>query len=93
MTETTGREMPITQIDELWAIAEKRWGSAGRRNPPPDPRFNELRQALGKVESLFAKDKDREKSSGLGEKLSKPVKRKIATPIDDDDYDPDEIPF
>ncbi len=90
MTEQqVDRQMPITQIDELWAIAEKRWGSAGRRTPAPDPRFRELREYLEKIEKLFSKDK--EQLPLPVDRSFKSPKRKIAAHqmVDDDD----EIPF
>lgn len=85
------RQLPITQIDELWAIAEKRWGSAGRRTPPPDPRFGELRTHLGKIEQLFAKDKVT--TSAPVDRGFKSPKRKMAVADDELDYDDDAIPF
>lgn len=94
--QTTDRQLPITQIDELWAIASKRWGDPGRRTPPPDPRFRELREHLGKIEALFAKDKGRE-DRPIGTSIpKKKIGRKITVDYDDDDGDDplnDEIPF
>lgn len=88
--QTTDRQLPITQIDELWAIASKRWGDPGRRTPPPDPRFRELREHLGRIEALFAKDKD-DKPLGMSIPKKK-IGRKISVEYDDEDLG-DEIPF
>lgn len=87
----TDRQLPITQIDELWAIASKRWGDPGRRTPPPDPRFRELREYLGKIETLFSKDKE-QKSVPIDRGFK--TKRKMAIADPEDDFDEDsEIPF
>lgn len=86
------RQLPITQIDELWAIASKRWGDPGRRTPPPDPRFRELREHLGKIEALFSKDKGPTDDRPLGTSIpKKKIGRKITVDYDDD-LD-EEIPF
>lgn len=52
-TKEAKRQMPITQIDELWDIARSRWGDPGRRHPPPDKRFDKLRTALKDLETIF----------------------------------------
>lgn len=87
------RQLPITQIDELWQIASKRWGDPGRRTPPPDNRFTELRGYLTKIEGLFEKDKVFEPKSPSTNRFGK---RKIApSGYDSSEYsaDDDEIPF
>lgn len=82
------RQLPITQIDELWKVASTRWGDPGRRNPPPDKRFAELRDYLNKIEKLFGIDVPKTSHPLEVQWPKKALKRKIEAPIDDEDDDP-----
>ena len=83
-----GRDLGVPQVEEIWELAKKRWGDPGRRTPPPDKRFIELREILSKLEKLLTPEVKTivPSSRDFGQKIK--VKRQIVS-----DFDDDEIPF
>lgn len=79
------RKLAITQLDEIWSIAAKRWGDPGRRTPKPDPKFEQLRSHLTGIEQLFGQN------SSMAHPAVTSVKRKIevrrGVSSDDDEFD------